>query len=257
MARNLVQIDLNKLRREIRKLPNESVYYMLDDAIDLLPPANLHKIAKKYLDLKRVCLDVANETKTSLLTEVKLFEKASLAGEYYQSFDVNAIQERNRQILQMRREGIRRGEVARAFQLSPTRIYLLERRAATDQAMAERRAKLRAEIRTADDPDRMWPVTDLADAIEPLLVAKKRLLEHFQKAEKSQIGLREFTDLCLDAPDGTGNFMMPPLLKVCGIGKKGFWSIVDGLTGMDMGSRCNHEWRHKLAIIKQSWKLTG
>jgi transposase len=90
-----------------------------------------------------------------------------------------SIQERNRKILQMRREGISQREVARKFQLSPSRIYLLERRAAADQAMAERRAKLRAEIRAADDPEKMWPVTDLADAIGPIVVTKKRLLDHF------------------------------------------------------------------------------
>jgi hypothetical protein len=63
---------------------------MLDDAIDLLPSVKLHKIAKKYLDLKRLRPDAERATKASLLTEVKLFEQASLAGEYYQSFDINS-----------------------------------------------------------------------------------------------------------------------------------------------------------------------
>jgi hypothetical protein len=90
MARNPVEIDRHKLRLEIRKLANEHVYCMLNDAIDLLPSAKLHKIAKKYLDLKRVCVDAGNAAKTSLLTDVKLFERASLAGEYYESFDVNS-----------------------------------------------------------------------------------------------------------------------------------------------------------------------
>ena len=53
-------------------------------------PAKLHKIAKKYLDLKRLIPDAGRASKASLLTDVKLFEKASLAGEYYQSFDVNS-----------------------------------------------------------------------------------------------------------------------------------------------------------------------
>ena len=63
---------------------------MLDDAIELLPPAKLHKIAKKYLDLKRLRPDAEQATRPSLLTDVKRFEKASLAGEYYESFDVNS-----------------------------------------------------------------------------------------------------------------------------------------------------------------------
>ncbi|HYS88368.1 MAG TPA: hypothetical protein VEN78_25705, partial [Bradyrhizobium sp.] len=49
----------------------------MDDAIELLPPAKLHKIAKKYLDLKRLRPDAEKATKPSLLTDVKRFEKAS------------------------------------------------------------------------------------------------------------------------------------------------------------------------------------
>src|SRR5437879_12850210 len=63
---------------------------MLDDAIEMLRPAKLHKIAKKYLDLKRLCPDAEKATRPSLLTDVKRFEKASLAGEYYESFGVNS-----------------------------------------------------------------------------------------------------------------------------------------------------------------------
>jgi hypothetical protein len=89
MAREPIEIDRDKLRAAIRKLGDEYVFYMLDDAIDLLPPAKLYKVAKKYIDLKRLRPDAQTTTKPSLLTDVKLFEKASLAGEYYQSFDVN------------------------------------------------------------------------------------------------------------------------------------------------------------------------
>lgn len=90
MAREPIEIDRDKLRAAVRKLRQEYVFYMLDDAIGLLPPAKLHKIAKKYLDLKRLRPDAERAPKTSLLTEVKLFEKSSLAGEFYQSFEVNS-----------------------------------------------------------------------------------------------------------------------------------------------------------------------
>jgi hypothetical protein len=82
------EIDRDKLRAAVRKLSNEYILYMFDDAIDLLPPTKLHKIAKKYLDVKRLRPD-PEKANPSLLTDVKLFEKASLAGEYYESFDVN------------------------------------------------------------------------------------------------------------------------------------------------------------------------
>jgi hypothetical protein len=90
VARDPIEIDRDKLRAAVRKLGNKYVFYMLDHAIDLLSPVKVHKIAKKYLDLKRLRPDAERATKTSLLTDVKLFEKASLAGEYYQSFDVNS-----------------------------------------------------------------------------------------------------------------------------------------------------------------------
>ena len=89
MASKPIQIDREKLRSAVRKLGKEYVFYMLDDAIELLPPAKLHKIAKKYLDLKRLRPD-AEPSEPSLLMEMKAFEKASLAGEYYESFDVNS-----------------------------------------------------------------------------------------------------------------------------------------------------------------------
>lgn len=63
---------------------------MLDDAIEILPPAKLHKIAKKYFDLDRLRPDAENVGRPSLLADVKVFKKASLAGGYYESFNVNS-----------------------------------------------------------------------------------------------------------------------------------------------------------------------
>src|SRR2546430_3912481 len=90
MARKPIQIDRDKLRAEVRKLGNEYLFSMLDDAIELLPPAKLAKIAKKYLDLKRLRPDAERGTRQSLLADVKRFEKASLASKYYESFSVNS-----------------------------------------------------------------------------------------------------------------------------------------------------------------------
>ena len=89
MARQPIEIDRDKLRAAIRKLGNEYIFYMLNDAIDLLPPAKLHKIAKKYLDLKGLRPDRERAIERSLLADAEAFKKASLAGQYYESFDVN------------------------------------------------------------------------------------------------------------------------------------------------------------------------
>jgi len=59
-----------------------------------------------------------------------------------------------------------------------------------------------------------------------------------------------------DFPEENGDFKSPPLLGVCGIGKKGFWSVVNGLTSVDQGSRCNGEWRKRLVKVKRNWGIT-
>jgi len=83
-------IDRDKLRAAIRRLGPEHVFYMLDDAIDLLPLAELEGIAKKYLDIRRLRPDGDSQTKATLLADVRSFDKASRAGEYYESFMVNS-----------------------------------------------------------------------------------------------------------------------------------------------------------------------
>jgi hypothetical protein len=90
MPRKLIHIDRDKLRTAVRKLGSESIFDMLDDAIELLPPAKLRELATKYVDLKRLLPDAERTAPPSLLADVKRFEKASLAGEYYESFNVNS-----------------------------------------------------------------------------------------------------------------------------------------------------------------------
>lgn len=61
---------------------------MLDDAIDLLPPAKLVKLVGSYLDLKQLLPDAPG--KKNLLADVRAFDTASRAGKYYESFNVNS-----------------------------------------------------------------------------------------------------------------------------------------------------------------------
>ncbi len=97
--------------------------------------------------------------------------------------------------------------------------------------------------------DKLWPVGDLLDALGLIVVTSKRLADHFEKKRQDQISLRELMDMCLDAPVQGLDFMMSPLLRVYGLGKKGFWSVVKELTDLDMGTRCNQEWQARLVKV--------
>lgn len=81
-------IDRDKLRAALRRLGDEYVFYMLDDAIDLLPPAHLEKLARRYLDVKQLRPD--GPGKHNLLAEIQAFDRDSRAGKYYESFNVNS-----------------------------------------------------------------------------------------------------------------------------------------------------------------------
>jgi hypothetical protein len=81
-------IDRDKLRAAVRRLGDEYVFYMLDDAIDLLPPTKLVKLVSGYLDVKLLRPDAPG--KKNLLADVRAFDAASRAGKYYESFNVNS-----------------------------------------------------------------------------------------------------------------------------------------------------------------------
>ena len=57
-----------------------------------------------------------------------------------------------------------------------------------------------------------------------------------------------------DAPTKWPNLMMSPLLSVRGVGKKGFWCVVNGLTDMDLGTKCNREWQERLTKVKEDYQ---
>jgi hypothetical protein len=86
MARRPIAIDRAKLRAVVRRLRHEHLFLMLDDAIEVLPPAKLLAIAGKYIDLDLVRPDADAAARPGLLAAVRHFEGASLAGEYYQAF---------------------------------------------------------------------------------------------------------------------------------------------------------------------------
>jgi hypothetical protein len=83
-------IDRDKMRAALRTLGNEYIFYMLSDAIDMLPPKKLSVLAARYLMVDRLRPDVNSEAKADLLTAVQAFDKASRAGTYYQGFNRNS-----------------------------------------------------------------------------------------------------------------------------------------------------------------------
>jgi hypothetical protein len=88
-------------------------------------------------------------------------------------------------------------------------------------------------------------------------VTRKRLLDHYRQSGVSEISLSQLMAMCLNRPADLNGFTTPTLLRVSGIGKRGFWSVVNGLTDMGLGPQCNGEWLCLLAQEKRRWRITG
>jgi len=64
-----MEIARDKLRTALRSLGDEYILYMLDEAIDLLPSAELGKLAARYLNVNQLRSDWPG--RRSLLAEVR------------------------------------------------------------------------------------------------------------------------------------------------------------------------------------------
>ncbi len=73
-------IDREKLRATIRRMGGDYIFYMLDDAITLLPEAKLRNLIENYLDTAELCS--VGTQKQNLLADAKAFQKASMSGSY-------------------------------------------------------------------------------------------------------------------------------------------------------------------------------
>jgi hypothetical protein len=73
------KFNRNQVRRAIRQMGDEYIFYLLDDAISLLSDAQLRDLIAPYMDPEQF---VADDEKEDLLNEVLAFQRASLAGEY-------------------------------------------------------------------------------------------------------------------------------------------------------------------------------
>ncbi len=82
------QIDREKLRVFIRRLPAESQLKILDRAIDLLAKTRLGQLIDGYVDPVKLRPDGASPAR--LVAAVNRFRDASLRGDYYEDFAVNS-----------------------------------------------------------------------------------------------------------------------------------------------------------------------
>ena len=83
-----IEIDRDKIRTEARKLDGAGLRIWLDRAIDLLPDDAIPELIADYVHLRDVLTHEA--TQPDVLRAIREFHRESMAGRYYQSFNVNS-----------------------------------------------------------------------------------------------------------------------------------------------------------------------
>ena len=86
------KIDRDLLRSAVRKLTKPQLLDLLDDALDLVPKARLAGLVEPHLDTEKLRPKPrkGSRGRTGLLAEVEAFGQASLRGDYYEGFNVNS-----------------------------------------------------------------------------------------------------------------------------------------------------------------------
>ncbi len=84
-----ITIDRDKLRDSLRTMRADQLHLILSDVVGWLPPSKLAKLAKEHFGGWERFQPSATG-RAGLLAKVREFSKASLAREYYESFDVNS-----------------------------------------------------------------------------------------------------------------------------------------------------------------------
>jgi hypothetical protein len=80
-------IDRATIRAAMRRFRHEDIYYILGEALEILPLSKAAKLIKGYIDLSQFRND--DRKPKNLLEEIREFRQSSLRGDYYESFDVN------------------------------------------------------------------------------------------------------------------------------------------------------------------------
>ncbi len=74
----------------------------------------------------------------------------------------------------------------------------------------------------------------------------------------TELSLQELMELVIsDKPHPKPGFLLTPLADLRNVRLKTFWEAVRRLTELDLGDRCNQEWRRRLERLRQASRLHG
>jgi len=158
----------------------------------------------------------------------------------------------------MHEAGVSNQEIALAVGISSGALRLVFKKFQAEAEANEQTIKLLQEFRSIDDLDRKWKVGRLLDGL--LLTTRTRTaIENVcEWRNVTELTLREFMELLIsDKPHAKPGFLLTPLVDFRNVRLKSFWAAVKRLAELDLGDRCNQEWRRRLERLRQASRLHG
>jgi len=167
-------------------------------------------------------------------------------------------EERDARIRQMQEDGASKKEISLAVGISREALDLVLNKFETERVAKERSAQLLQDIRWEDDLDRKWKIEELMGALLLPIRARTALGYGSEWKKVTELSLRELMDLVIsDEPHPKPGFLLTPLVDFRNVRLKTFWETVRRLTELDLGDRCNQEWRRRLERLRQASRLHG
>jgi hypothetical protein len=167
-------------------------------------------------------------------------------------------QDRDARIRQMQEDGASNKEITLAVGISRKTLSLVFDKFEAERLAKERSAQLLQDIRWEDDLDRKWKVKELMNTLLLPIRARTSLGYRWEWNEVTELSLREFMELVIsDKPHPKPGFLLTPLVDFRNVRLKTFWETVKRLTELDLGDRCNQEWKRRLERLKQAQRIHG
>jgi len=167
-------------------------------------------------------------------------------------------EEKDAQICQMHEAGASDQEIALAVGISREALRLVFKKFEAEKAASERSIQLLRAIRLLDDLDRKWKAGELLDALLLTVRARTAITNWCEWHKIAELSLRELMEFVIsDEPHAKPGFLLTPLVDFRNVRLKSFWATVKRLAELDLGDRCNQEWRRRLERLKQAQRIHG
>jgi len=165
-------------------------------------------------------------------------------------------EERNLEILKMRKEGKSFRELSRLFGISFERIRQIVFRSELGKEIQEKSEKIRECFRSSDDIEKRWPKDIMLVGLLFPKTVTWRLRRYFEGHDIQEISLKDLMDFLIRDKKrrSTNLFEVVPALRRNHFGRKTVHTMIKHLSEQDLGDSFNIEWDKRLESLRRYFK---